>query len=45
LHEANIPAGGKVTKTELAAFLVKKAGAPELQALLNMIGGLTELPG
>jgi len=41
LNEANIPAGGKVTKTELAAFLVKKA---QLQALLNMIGGLTELP-
>jgi hypothetical protein len=42
LHEANIPAGGNVTKTELADFLVKNRGAPEHQALLKMIGGLTE---
>jgi hypothetical protein len=41
LHEANIPAG-EVTKTELADFLVNNRGAPEHQALLKMIGGLTE---
>jgi hypothetical protein len=43
LHEANISAGGNVTKTELANFLVNNRGAPEHQALLKMIGGLTEL--
>jgi hypothetical protein len=43
LHEANIPAGGNVAKTELADFLVNNTGAPEHQAVLKMIGGFTEL--
>lgn len=43
LHEANLPDGENVTKTELADFLVKYRGAPEHRALLKMIGGLTEL--
>jgi hypothetical protein len=43
LHEANLPDGENVTKTELADFLVKNRGAPEHRALLKMIGGLTEL--
>jgi hypothetical protein len=41
LHEANILAGGNVTKTELAEFLVNNRSAPERQALLKMIGSLT----
>jgi hypothetical protein len=43
LHEANTPAGGNVTKTELADFLVNNGGTPEHRALLKMIGSLTEL--
>jgi hypothetical protein len=43
LHEGSIAAGGNVTKTLLADFLVDNRGTREHQALLNMIGGLTEL--
>jgi|tagenome__1003787_1003787.scaffolds.fasta_scaffold20987748_3 hypothetical protein len=41
LHEANVPAGGNVTKTGLAEFLDNNTCAPEHQALLKMIGDLT----
>ncbi|MCA1453099.1 hypothetical protein I6F35_07670 [Bradyrhizobium sp. BRP22] len=41
LHETNIFAGGDVTKIGLAEFLANDSGAPEHQAFLKMIGGLT----
>jgi hypothetical protein len=39
LHQANIPAGGRVSEIELADFLARGHG-PEQQALLEMIGSL-----
>jgi hypothetical protein len=42
LHQANLPSGGAVTKIELAQFLTSDRNAPEKEALLEMIGGLTQ---
>jgi hypothetical protein len=41
LHQANIPAGGRVSQIELGDFLARGCG-PEQQALLQMIGSLIE---
>jgi hypothetical protein len=41
LHQANIPAGGRVSQIELGDFLARGYG-PEQQALLQMIGSLIE---
>ena len=41
LHEANIPAGGRISQIELGDFLARGHG-PEQQALVQMIGSLTE---
>ena len=41
LHEANIPAGGRISQIELGDFLARGHG-PEQQALLQMIGSLVE---
>jgi hypothetical protein len=41
LHQANIPAGGRVSQIELGDFLARAYG-PEQQALLQMIGSLIE---
>ena len=41
LHEANIPAGGRISRIELGDFLARGYG-PEQQALLQMIGSLIE---
>jgi hypothetical protein len=37
------PAGENVTSTELTDFLVNNKGTPEHQAILKLLGGLTEL--
>jgi hypothetical protein len=42
LHQANIPAGGRVSQIELGDFLARAAYGPEQQALLQMIGSLIE---
>ena len=42
LHQANIPAGGRISQIELGDFLARGYG-PEQQALLQMIGSLIEL--
>jgi hypothetical protein len=39
VHQANIPAGGKISHIELGDFLARGHG-PEQQALLQMIGSL-----
>jgi hypothetical protein len=41
LHQANIPAGGRMSQIELGEFLARGYG-PEQQALLQMIGSLIE---
>jgi hypothetical protein len=41
LHQANIPAGGRISQIELGDFLARGYG-PEQQALLQMIGSLVE---
>lgn len=41
LHQANLPSGGKVTKLDLAQFLMGSRNSPEKLALLDMIGELT----
>jgi hypothetical protein len=41
LHQANIPAGGRISQIELDDFLAKGHG-PEQQALVQMIGSLVE---
>jgi hypothetical protein len=41
LHEANDPAGGRISQIELGDFLARGHG-PEQQALVQMIGSLTE---
>jgi hypothetical protein len=41
LHQANIPAGGRMSRIELGEFLARGYG-PEQQALLQMIGSLIE---
>ena len=40
-HQANIPAGGRISQIELGDFLARGYG-PEQQALLQMIGSLIE---
>jgi hypothetical protein len=42
LHEANLPSGGAITKIALGQFLSSAGNPPERQALLEMIGGLTQ---
>jgi len=39
LHQANVPAGGHISRIELGDFLARGHG-PEQQALLQMIGDL-----
>ena len=41
-HEANAPSGGQVTHIDIGDFLTRGARNPEHQALLRMIGTLTE---
>jgi hypothetical protein len=41
LHQANIPAGGRISQIELGDFLARGHG-PEQQALVQMIGSLVE---
>jgi hypothetical protein len=41
LHQANIPAGGRISQIEVGDFLTRGYG-PEQQALLEMIGSLIE---
>jgi hypothetical protein len=42
LHEANLPSGGAITKIELPQFLSSSGNPPERQALLQIIGELTQ---
>jgi len=42
LHEANLPSGGAITKIALAQFLSSSGNPPEKQALLQIIGELTQ---
>jgi hypothetical protein len=42
LNEVNRPSGGMVTRVELTQFLMSGRNGPEKQALLEMIGGLTQ---
>jgi hypothetical protein len=43
LHEANLPSGGAITRIALPQFLSSGGkNPPERQALLEMIGGLTQ---
>jgi hypothetical protein len=42
LHEANRSSGGAITKIALAQFLFSSGNPPEKQALLQMIGELTQ---
>jgi hypothetical protein len=42
LHEANVPSGGMITRVELTQFLSSRRNAPEKEALLKMIGELTQ---
>ena len=42
LHRANEFSGGKLTEIELSDFLRKGNTGPEHQALLHMIGNLTD---
>jgi hypothetical protein len=42
LHEANLPSGGAHTRIALSQFLSRGGNSPEMLALLEMIGGLTE---
>jgi hypothetical protein len=43
IHEANIPSGGRITEIEIGEFLGNGKMGPEHQALLHVIGKLTEL--
>jgi hypothetical protein len=42
LHEANLPSGGAITKIALPQFLSSSGNPPERQALLQIIGELTQ---
>jgi len=42
LHEANLPSGGATTRIALPQFLSSSGNPPETQALLQMIGDLTQ---
>jgi hypothetical protein len=44
-HVPNLPSGGEPKHIELADFLGRGGNAPEQQALLRLIGGLTDYPG
>lgn len=39
-HEANLPAGGRVSEIEIGAFLSSGGHGPEHQELLRLIGTL-----
>lgn len=41
-HEANRPAGGRVSEIAIGAFLAAGANGPEHQELLRLIGTLVE---
>lgn len=41
-HEANVPSGAMITRMELTQFLSSGRNAPEKEALLEMIGELTQ---
>lgn len=41
-HVANAASGGHVTHTDVGAFLMRGGHSPEQQALLRLIGTLTE---
>jgi hypothetical protein len=41
-HVGNAPSGGHVDHVELGAFLARRGNMPEQQALLRLIGTLTE---
>ncbi|HEX2246614.1 MAG TPA: hypothetical protein VHH13_03575 [Arthrobacter sp.] len=41
-HVANAPSGGHVDHIELGVFLTRRGNMPEQQALLRLIGTLTE---
>jgi len=41
-HEANLPAGGQITDSEIGDFLSQGGHGPEKQEPLRLIGGLTE---
>jgi hypothetical protein len=42
VHLTEASAGGRVTQYELGAFLSRDGGHPEQQALIRLIGKLTE---
>lgn len=41
-HEPNPPSGGRVTDSEIGAFLSRRPLNPEHQALLQLIAGLID---
>ena len=41
-HVPNTPSGGKQSDIELADFLRRNGNPPEQQALVRLIGGMTE---
>ena len=43
IHQPNAPSGGRLSHTDLGAFLREGAG-PEQQALLRLIGTLVDVP-
>ena len=40
IHQANLPAGGAVTKMEVGAFLQREPDHPETHALIRLIGNI-----